>query len=88
MLSDPKSSTNRSHIVSQLIESIYSESQFGMPVELESAGTSLENPYAYDSAAREIRAMADQGLVKILHEQMRQGSQEPLIRSISFARLR
>jgi len=74
--------------VSKLVRSIYLESEFGVPTELEGAGTSLENPYVYDSAARELKAMADAGLIEIVREQARHGFPEPLIGSISFTRLR
>ena len=74
--------------MSKIVRSIYLESEFGVPTELEGAGTSLENPYVYDSAARELKSMADEGLVKIVREQVRHGFSEPLIGRISFARLR
>ena len=74
--------------MSTLVRSVYLESEFGVSTDLEAAGTSLENPYVYDSAARELKSMADQGLVKIVHEQVRQDAPEPLIGRISFARLR
>ena len=71
-----------------LVRSIYLDSQLGVPTDLDAAGTALENPYVYDSAARDLKAMADEGLVKIVHEQVRHGSPERLIGRISFARLR
>jgi len=74
--------------MSTLAQSTYLESEFGVPTDLEPAGTSLENPYAYDSAARELKSMADQGLVKILREQVMRGELESLISRISFTRLR
>lgn len=43
---------------------IYRQSKVGVTTELPSAGTALENRYVYDSAAREIKAMAEQGLVE------------------------
>jgi hypothetical protein len=67
---------------------MYLDSEFGVPTDLQAAGTALENPYVYDSAARDLKAMADKGLVKIVREQVCAGSAGPLIRSISFARLR
>ena len=73
--------------MSTLVRSMYRESQFGVPVDLDPAGTSLENPYAYDSAARELKSMADQGLIKILSEKVQPDS-APLISRIIFARLR
>lgn len=74
--------------MSNLIHSIYIDSAFGVPTDLEGPGTSLENPYVYDSAARELKAMADQGLVRILEEHRRPGFTEPLIGSIRFERVR
>jgi hypothetical protein len=74
--------------MSTFVQSTYLESEFGVPTDLEAAGTSLENPYVYDSAARELKSMADEGLVKILREQVSSGEQESLISRISFARLR
>jgi len=71
-----------------LVHSIYLDSEPGALTELDPAGTGLENPYVYDSAARELKAMADQGLVKIVREQVRKGAHRPLIGRISFARLR
>jgi hypothetical protein len=56
--------------------------------DLEAAGTSLENPYVYDSAARELKSMAEEGLVEIIGEQVAYGAAEQLIKHISFARLR
>ena len=74
--------------MSTLVRTIYSESEFGVETELTSAGTSLENPYVYDSAARELRSMADEGLVEIISERVRDEAPAPLIRHITFARLR
>jgi hypothetical protein len=71
-----------------LVRSIYLDSEPGVPTELESAGTALENPYVYDSAARELKSMAHEGLVEIVREQLRDGASEPLIGRIAFARLR
>jgi len=76
------------HSVRSLVRSIYLESELGVPTDLDAAGTALENPYVYDSAARDLKAMADEGLVKIVREQVRQGLGERLIERISFARLR
>ena len=71
-----------------LVRSIYLDSTPGVLTELDSAGTSLENPYVYDSAARELKSMADEGLVEIVDEQSRCVSRDVLINRISFARLR
>jgi hypothetical protein len=71
-----------------LIESIYLDSIPGVLTELDAAGTTLENAFVYDSAARDLKAMADKGLVRIVREQHRQASEDTLIDRISFARLR
>lgn len=71
-----------------LVHAIYLESELGVINELESAGTSLENPYVYDSAARDLKLMADTGLVRIVRERVQFGTAEQLIRNISFSRLR
>ena len=49
-----------------LAESIYLDSQLGAMSELPTAGSALENPYVYDSSAREMSAMAAQGLIAIV----------------------
>ena len=46
------------------------------------------NPYVYDSAARDLKAMADKGLVRIVRESMRSGNFASLIERISFERIR
>jgi len=74
--------------VSQLVRSIYLDSEVGVSTELVPDGPPLENPYVYDSAARELKAMAEKGLVRIVHEQVCGAAEEPLIGRISFARLK
>ena len=74
--------------MSTLVQTVYLDSQFGVATDLEAAGTSLENPYVYDSAARELKSMAQEGLVEIIGEQVAYGAAEQLIKHISFARLR
>ena len=71
-----------------VVQSIYLDSTPGTLIELDPAGTSLENPYVYDSAARELKAMADRGLVKIVREEVRESARPPLIDRIFFTRLR
>ena len=71
-----------------LVDAIYRDSEFGVLTELDAAGTALENPYVYDSAARDLKDMAQQGLVRIAGEQVRCGPSGSLISRISFERLR
>jgi hypothetical protein len=78
----------RESIMSRLVNSIYLHSIPGELIDLDGAGTTLENPYVYDSAARELKVMADEGLVRIVHEEIAKLTDERLIKSITFARLR
>jgi hypothetical protein len=71
-----------------LAESTYLDSEFGILCELPSVGTSLENPYVYDASARELKAMALRGLVKIVEERRRHGGPAELISRLTFERLR
>lgn len=71
-----------------LAYSAYLDSEFGVPQDLLGAGSSLENPFVYDAAARELKAMADQGLISILSEGTAVADQEVLINNLRFMRLR
>jgi len=73
--------------VGTLANSIYLDSEFGVEQELEHAGSSLENPFVYDAAAREFKAMAARGLVEIVGEHMVKHADEPLIGSLRFRRI-
>jgi len=70
-----------------LAQTVYLDSELGVPQELPRAGTPLELPLVYDDAAREIKAMARKGLVEIVEEQRGSGS-EALIERLRFRRLR
>jgi hypothetical protein len=74
--------------VPDFVQSIYLDSELGVATELDAAGTSLENPYVYDSVARDLKALAEKGLVRIMKEQVWRGASGPLIAHISFERLR
>ena len=71
-----------------LSTSIYLAADVGVPTQVEAAGTSLENPYVYDSVARDLKAMEGEGLLRIVEEQCRQGRSEAPIDRLSFVRLR
>jgi hypothetical protein len=68
--------------------SIYLDADVGVPTDVEPAGTPLENPYVYDSVARELKAMARDGLLRVVSERCRAGDGEAPIDRISFVRLR
>ena len=70
-----------------LTQRVYLDSEFGSLSELPSTGTTLENPYVYDASAREIKAMASEGLVKIVEER-RVAGDAGLINHLTFERLR
>lgn len=53
------------------VQSTYDTLQPGAETALLAAGTSLEHPIVYDSAAREVKAMAEDGLVEITDEVVR-----------------
>jgi hypothetical protein len=74
--------------MSPVVRTIYQESEFGVDTELSAVGTSLENPYVYDSAAREFMSMAQEGLVEIRSEQTSHEVSPPLVERLTFARLR
>jgi hypothetical protein len=74
--------------LNSLARSIYLESRPGEPTLLRPAGTALENPYVYDSVARELKELASRGLVRIEAEEALDDSAEPLIARFAFTRLR
>ena len=71
-----------------LAQNAYLDSEFGAVSDLPSAGSPLENPYVYDASARELKAMAAQGLVKIIEERRTDDGPEGLISRLKFQRLR
>jgi hypothetical protein len=71
-----------------LAQNAYLDSEFGAFSELPKAGSPLENPYVYDASARELKAMALRGLVKIVEEHRTDDSPEALISRLKFQRLR
>ena len=72
-----------------LARSAYLDSEFGTVCELPHAGSALENPYVFDAAARELHAMAAEGLVEIVSQRtVHAASEDVLIDRLCFARLR
>jgi hypothetical protein len=76
------------NVVRTLAQSVYVDSSFGVECELPSAGSALENPFVYDSSARELKAMAERGLIEVIKEQSHVLGDEKLIDHLSFRRLR
>jgi hypothetical protein len=71
-----------------LAQTAYLDSEPGALSELPSVGTSLENPLVYDASAKELKAMASQGLVKIVEERRSTDEPDALISRLIFKRLR
>jgi len=74
--------------MTSMSRSIYLAADVGVPTDVLPAGSSLENPYVYDSVARELKSMAEEGLLEVVSEESRPGDSGRLIERISFARLR
>jgi hypothetical protein len=71
-----------------LAQAAYIDSRFGVESELPCVGSALENPYVYDASARELKALAERGLIEVVAEQTRVIGDEPLIAHLKFKRLR
>ncbi len=70
-----------------IAQSVYLDSQPGFLCKLEGPGTVLDNPYVYDDAAKELKAMAGTGLIEIMSERSMQYAGDQLIGEITFRRL-
>lgn len=70
-----------------LADHVYFDSSFDTLSELPNAGSALENPYVYDSTARELKEMAARGLLKIVDERRSEDGQGGLISKLTFQRL-
>jgi hypothetical protein len=74
--------------MSTYAQTLYGNSEFGIPVDLDGAGSSLENPYAFDATAKELKRMAEAGLVSIVDERIDASQTDPLIEKLTFVRVR
>jgi hypothetical protein len=72
--------------VHTLAQTAYLDSSFGADHELPRVGSALENPYVFDASARELKAMAIQGLVEIVEEHTTRIADEELIDLLRFRR--
>jgi hypothetical protein len=72
----------------ELARSIWFGSPRGVPIALGSSGTGLENPYVYDSVAREFEQLEREGLVSVVSEHVEEVPGERLIDKLVFVRLR
>jgi hypothetical protein len=67
--------------------SVFLDSAFGEITELPHAGSALEHPLVFDSAAREFHVLAAAGRVEILQQHIAQVDGETLIDRLQFRRL-
>lgn len=74
--------------MSTYAQSLYVDSQFGVPFELPHAGMALENPYVFDATAQELKHMARLGLVEIVDEHATRADEDLLIDRLTFVRRR
>jgi hypothetical protein len=66
---------------------VHALAPIGAVIELPCAGTWLENPFVYDAAAREIKALVPFGCTEIVDEHCQAHGDEPLIVRLTFRRL-
>jgi hypothetical protein len=71
-----------------LARTVYLDSELGIDQELPRAGSALENPIVFDDAAREIKQLAEQGLVEIVAEHRHETRFGSLIDRLRFRRVR
>jgi len=71
-----------------LARSAYLDSKLGVDCELQRAGSALEHPVVYDDAARELKALATEGLVEIIEEHRRELGGDVLIDRLRYRRVR
>jgi len=74
--------------MTDLTWNIYLDAKVGAIASLPKAGTTLEHPYVYDAAARDMMAMADQGLIEVVDFKSSAESAAQLIDNLRFRRLR
>jgi len=73
--------------MSSIAMAVFLDSIPGDLVELPHAGTGLEHPLVFDSAAREIHHLAAEGRAEVVKQTVRQTGEDTLIQDITFKRL-
>jgi hypothetical protein len=75
--------------MTSLAVSVFLDSELGAVKELPKAGSALEHPVVYDSVAKDLKAMARDGRLEIVHESVTPHyGGEPLIDRLRFRRTR
>jgi len=70
-----------------LAQGIYASADIGTEVTLPHCGSWLENPQVYDASAREIKDLAERGLVRIVSERTVVSGDQSLITDLVFSKL-
>lgn len=71
-----------------LAQAIYLDSSYGEPLDMPRAGSPLENVFVYDSVARDMKKLAERGLIEIVNEHQRPTDDGFVIDQLRYRRLR
>jgi hypothetical protein len=71
-----------------IARTVYLDSELGVDQDLPHAGSALEHPLVFDDAARELKQLAEAGLVEIVDEHRSDRLGGSLIDRLRFRRLR
>lgn len=74
--------------MASLAISVFLDSELGAIEELPRAGCSLENPFVYDSVAKDLKNMAKDGRLEIVDEHVALYAGDQLIDRLRFRRTR
>lgn len=74
--------------MTSLALSVFLDSELGVVEELPRAGSSLENPFVYDSVAKDLKGMAREGRLEIVDEHHALYAGDKLIDRLRFKRTR
>lgn len=73
--------------MSSIALTVFLDSVPGELIDLPQAGSGLEHPLVFDSAAREIHDLAAEGRAEVVQQTTRQVAGETLIDALKFRRL-
>jgi hypothetical protein len=73
--------------MSSIAMTMFLDSSPGELVDLPHAGSALEHPLVFDSAAREIHQLAADGRVEVVQQQVKTVGEDTLIEELRFRRI-
>ena len=73
--------------MSSIAMTVFLDSSPGELIDLPHAGSGLEHPLVFDSAAREIRQLAADGRVEVVEQRVKTVGNDTLIEELRFRRL-